>query len=217
MSENQNNIHYQEQDKNQNLINNENFNQIEKPGFINDSNDIYQNPAPPTQYININEIQNFPINDENQNFITKGDSNNFQKYNQQNSPTNNNTPQTINNSNIINTNNFQTNNVNIPEPYINVQSNEPIVINQYYNNNIQMPNNGPLINPQMDYRAQNPPQNGVHQSNSNNNTEWCCCICGGMCAVCLGSVCIIGVIIFGLILNGIISFLEALRTLDNGK
>ena len=86
MLENPNNIHYQEKDKNQNLINNEKFNQNENPGSINDSNNIYQNPAPQTQYININEIQNFHINDEDQNFATKGDANNFQKYNQKNSP-----------------------------------------------------------------------------------------------------------------------------------
>ena len=217
MSEKQNN---QDQDINQNLINNENFNQIEKPGFINGPNDTYQNQAPPPQYININSTQNCSINDENQNITPKEDSNNFQKYNQQNPPTINNNPQTIINnqySNYSNTNNFQTNNINIPEPYINVQSNEPIVINQYYNNNMQKPYiNGPLINPQMNYGVQYPQQNVVQQSNSNNDTD-CCCICGGVCAICFGSVCVVGLVFIGLIIYGIVSFFESLKNLDNGK
>ena len=184
----------QGQEDNQNLIINNQPNQNENNGFNNNYPEEYQNQAPPPQYFN--NIPQQPINNENQN-ITVGLSNANEIYNNQiNNGVNNqpiyNKPEPINETNYIN-------NVNqikpvIPQPYTNLENNEPMVCNKNTNNYyMQEPYiNGPYINNPMNnqnyYYQQQQYQNMQQNKNKNN---WAACEIG--CAIIC---CIIYVLFF---------------------
>ena len=208
----------QGQEDNPNLIINNQPNQNENNEFNNNYPEEYQNQAPPPQYFN--NIPQQPINNENQNIVVDLPNPNEIDNNQFNNEVNNqpiyNKPEQISETNYIN-------NVNqikpvIPQPYTNLENNEPIVCNQ--NINIQVPfSNEPYTNNQMNnqnyYYQQQQNQYQYQNVQPYRKKDQCaefCCACGIGCGV----FCCVSIILYGIICYVIVhSIFSAIENIDN--
>ena len=195
MYENHLNEQIQGQLYNQNLIINNQPNQNENNAPKNNYPEGFQNQVPPPQ--NFNNIPLQTINNEYNNVNDNGTNN---------QPIYNKPEPIINNENQIKP--------VIPQPYTNLDKNEPIVYNQNINNYMKVPlSNGNYTTNNLTYNQRNNLQqqkNNIPQSKKKNDCAQFLCLCGigwGGCAV----VTILCYLLISWIINGFVSFFRHLE------